>query len=1615
MRQMRMTGSRKVRRNKLERDSCTSSLPKMSIPPDLLADPRVRDALAGNPEIESLLRRLIEDGVVRDPRRVPGSDEVQTEDGIDDLRRKGIQDLQSGNSRRALQSLKQAAEHLVHGVVPVPSNALAGGVRSEKYLNMEHLRLMALMECCDEAAQCLVKMKNFEEALVWLEEVTVICKNTFIEQETAQFDWFDFNLQHQDYLRYRLAAMARASDIFLALGNTGAAVHRLWMAKSNMVSVPDFSPTLDKRPLEKLVPIGRVCERAALRHPEPKLTAQLTVSEPALQALVRELRVGSALRTAPLGRFYVCGGRKGARGPFYQDMQCIDLQTLDRWRPLPAPPGPVINWQMHVHDEGAKAYLFIGGRSLPFFDLLTETWGSIQTTWAGPDPTYWPFPENDLVEYSMVITGGRLYVFGGTHATCAVGCNYLMVLDLATRVWRKLSGEPGPLVADSMCPGPRRHAAMWVDGSKDRLWLLYGEADRAAAETKNEAHAAHCGFGQEDFWSWDIVGESCRRERIAGNPPCPRSEAACTFSPMLNKVILFGGYCPDLPTMYPTQNFEFSYYADTFIFSPGQRTWKHCAQAHLFSDPETGRVFLFGGYTNSDFVPNRKHPISRSFGDLWQLRTDVLGGFFQQVDLEEDARTAKAGPWQRCFTCGSAGPWKRCGVKLLEQINQLTWGATHRKTKAVYACPDLRFQPHGQEIPFACTKRQTWHHHNVLYVNLQAGLLLHLFPKLAHKVKLSLTSLTRFGGPHPRNVLDEESIEGQIQADVGCVEKVERKDSVIGFLETTIPFWGCGSVHLSLCSPAASLRDFNEPRLFATAGVWQIPPGTSVGDRRSRGGIDDRSWAVVYHPSYDACLDVPAHLIVSKQRHVGDDRPSDWDDVLRNVAGSWERVESSESRDTGVVGKWHLAIVYANAEAGEEAIVYGEELSASTTMQARIRQLIQTSDEQYEAKLPALQAFRRRRESLEEEISTRRSALEEEIDARRRAFDTENDAQRRALDHDILSTVFTLSTIRAGRNALAPAAMLPYDILQLIFEELALEQRPGLKVYREGRDARQAMLGWITVTHVCWHWRQAALAISRLWSQDLTPELGLMWFSLMLTRSRKMPISVILCSTTLNSREAEYLQMLIDHFPRIRSLTVYGDIGTISSWLLPKPMPQLQNLTLSVNHPRSSVSFYNLVTLTNLPPTLCRLSLSNFTFAWTSIPTGLTRLSVAWSQLPISKFMECIKSSSQLESLTLLHTTFRYPAHGEIPPLLIRLPALARLVLTACLDDIVWLLDHIEVQNWTQLHLQTACVLDDRGGPVLLALVPFLRRGGQEPISFRTLSIEHSIYQLRIAADSRSAVDTRGCPSFTFLEHKPRLLVMLAQDHADLHAQFLGVCATLPLHDLDALSLDFRESAQQIPIMGLHWVEKMVRCANVTHLRVYGVWASQIFNVLRYGDSELGLHGMDGTTLAASTQAPSPLLFPRLRSLVIRDIDGDALQDGLSDSDGDRMEPADEVAREVETPWTRRLFAALESRRTVAPRLQLLDIGRCTFDEYQLREFEEAVEEVVWDGDRGEADGRYKFERLPDVWEDCMGDDSDEESEGVDQADSTDSASSGSYGPDEDTEDVSWTSLPIRF
>lgn len=73
-------------------------------------------------------------------------------------------------------------------------------------------------------------------------------------------------------------------------------------------------------------------------------------------------------------------------------------------------------------------------------------------------------------------------------------------------------------------------------------------------------------------------------------------------------------------------------------------------------------MYLFGGFTNTQYLPDCKREITKGYGDLWELRVDLPGGHFEGVTEEEELRTARLGPWKRCFSCGDvSNEWKSCG------------------------------------------------------------------------------------------------------------------------------------------------------------------------------------------------------------------------------------------------------------------------------------------------------------------------------------------------------------------------------------------------------------------------------------------------------------------------------------------------------------------------------------------------------------------------------------------------------------------------------------------------------------------------------------------------------------------------------------------------------------------------------------------------------------------------------------------------------------------------------------------------------------------------------------------------------------------------------------------
>ncbi|KZV74271.1 hypothetical protein PENSPDRAFT_215168 [Peniophora sp. CONT] len=581
---------------------------------------------------------------------------------------------------------------------------LRGGFISRKYLDLDEIERSMLMSSCAALGSAMfnasvISGRNDDvRSLSYSEEVETIHRHLSFSMNPHQHQWKNSNLPLTEYWEARMVAMINSSTLLKSLGNTSMAWHKLATIQSQFSNNFIF----EKEDLEKLLPPGRVfLEMSTLKHPDPRLAAEAKVTSPDLQVLGswEKLHVTGKGLPARQGDayfvwnscLYVLGGYKHpADGPFYSDFHYLDLEKLDGWHTLPSFPNKELAQRgllsyhgMYVNEN--TLYYFAGFDTLYAFDLVKRKWWD-RTVQALPGVKGSRWPTDEALRWFASTYAPRrehFYVFGGKHGDERLGCDLFLVINMRTGQWRQLSGNAraGEIRADYHVPGPRVNAMMWADADEKKIYLLGGEADRSGAFMNKQEHGASISYPYDDFWSWDIEGEFWTRERVSGNPPCPRSEVGYVFNPSLNSALIFGGYNPSLLSNIVDDNgrertWEFQYFADTFMLDMGTRAspddplrWKQVltrgfptyrANSRLVTDPATGKTFLYGGYTSHEYLPFYKQ--ARCFSDIWQLKVDVMNGFFEDVDVEEEARSAKAGPWQRCFTCGSTGRnWKRCG------------------------------------------------------------------------------------------------------------------------------------------------------------------------------------------------------------------------------------------------------------------------------------------------------------------------------------------------------------------------------------------------------------------------------------------------------------------------------------------------------------------------------------------------------------------------------------------------------------------------------------------------------------------------------------------------------------------------------------------------------------------------------------------------------------------------------------------------------------------------------------------------------------------------------------------------------------------------------------------
>ncbi|KAI0259235.1 hypothetical protein BC834DRAFT_1045439 [Gloeopeniophorella convolvens] len=223
-----------------------------------------------------------------------------------------------------------------------------------------------------------------------------------------------------------------------------------------------------------------------------------------------------------------------------------------------------------------------------------------------------------------------------------------------------------------------------------------------------------------------------------------------------------------------------------------------------------------------------------------------------------------------------------------------------------------------------------------------------------------------------------------------------------------------------------------------------------------------------------------------------------------------------------------------------------------------------------------------------------------------------------------------------------PTAHFPPEVLRRIFLISAIEVNPfPLNVdetlgdtdgweddHDHARDLR-----WITLTHVCRGWREAALAYPRLWA---TPAfgLGLTWVEEMLRRSKNAPLVLDLSQAP---RAFPVAQFLSEHVSRTRVLILTVDWADSSNEWMSLPAPNLERFIVA--YPAKETPDHRLPThpFANHAPNLKSIRVNGFTnFFWDSpILDGISHLTIGPS--PNSKSRDngsmWYKNSSSYEQL----------------------------------------------------------------------------------------------------------------------------------------------------------------------------------------------------------------------------------------------------------------------------------------------------------------------------------------------------------------------------------------------
>ncbi|KJA27989.1 hypothetical protein HYPSUDRAFT_197548 [Hypholoma sublateritium FD-334 SS-4] len=230
--------------------------------------------------------------------------------------------------------------------------------------------------------------------------------------------------------------------------------------------------------------------------------------------------------------------------------------------------------------------------------------------------------------------------------------------------------------------------------------------------------------------------------------------------------------------------------------------------------------------------------------------------------------------------------------------------------------------------------------------------------------------------------------------------------------------------------------------------------------------------------------------------------------------------------------------------------------------------------------------------------------------------------------------------LKLQTNRHAPIAQLPAEILCKIFYFVKVEEQHAL----QGN-----VLKWVTVSHVCSHWRSIAINFASLWD---TPPLGNAdWVAEMLERSKMVALSIEV--SRVRKKMMEGLEKIVQYDSigsRIRHLSIVDLGGQTARAMrcLPTSMPRLEILRVDpVYWPGEDVnSFRDLLYVPSgvldAEGCLRRLELSYCTVDWRLLlPPQITHLKLHAIPLnarpTLTQIMVVLGRLAKLESLDIVN------------------------------------------------------------------------------------------------------------------------------------------------------------------------------------------------------------------------------------------------------------------------------------------------------------------------------------------------------------------------------------------